>query len=86
VHNHETGEEEIVKVKPRASKYKDRLKAILETQEVGSGFKLASRDLEIRGAGNLLGKEQHGNISHIGYGLYMQLLAEEIEKLKNNAA
>lgn len=84
VHNHETGEEEIVKVKPRASKYKDRLKAILETQEVGSGFKLASRDLEIRGAGNLLGKEQHGNISHIGYGLYMQLLAEEIEKLKNS--
>ena len=56
----------------------------MESQELGSGFKLASRDLEIRGAGNLLGKEQHGNINFIGYGLYMQLLAEEIEKLKHH--
>lgn len=64
--------------------YKKRLKAIMESQELGSGFKLASRDLEIRGAGNLLGKQQHGNIKYMGYGLYMQLLAEEIEKLKND--
>jgi len=63
--------------------YKKRLKALIESQELGSGFKLASRDLEIRGAGNLLGKQQHGNIKYMGYGLYMQLLAEEIEKLKN---
>lgn len=64
-------------------KYRKRLKAIKETSELGSGFRLASRDLEIRGAGNLLGKQQHGNIKQIGYALYMQMLAEEIEKLRN---
>lgn len=63
-------------------KYRRRLQAIKETNELGAGFKLASRDLEIRGAGNLLGKQQHGNIKQIGYALYMQMLAEEIEKLK----
>jgi transcription-repair coupling factor (superfamily II helicase) len=63
-------------------KYRQRLKAIKESSELGAGFKLASRDLEIRGAGNLLGKQQHGNIKQIGYALYMQMLAEEIEKLK----
>jgi len=65
-------------------KYRQRLKAIKESSELGAGFKLASRDLEIRGAGNLLGKQQHGNIKQIGYALYMQMLAEEIEKLKVN--
>lgn len=64
-------------------KYIERLKAVLENQELGSGFKIASRDLEIRGAGNLLGKEQHGNISKVGLALYMQLLAQEIERLKH---
>lgn len=63
-------------------KYRQRLIAIKESSELGAGFKLASRDLEIRGAGNLLGKQQHGNIKQIGYALYMQMLAEEIEKLK----
>ena len=63
-------------------KYKRRLQAMKEINEFGAGFKLASRDLEIRGAGNLLGKQQHGNIKQIGYTLYMQMLAEEIEKLK----
>ncbi|MBP9758749.1 DEAD/DEAH box helicase [Candidatus Dojkabacteria bacterium] len=63
-------------------KYIERLKAILESQELGSGFKLASRDLEIRGAGNLLGIQQHGNIANVGLALYMQMLAEEIERLK----
>lgn len=62
-------------------KYKRRLQAMKEINEFGAGFKLASRDLEIRGAGNLLGKQQHGNIKQIGYALYMQMLAEEIEKL-----
>jgi transcription-repair coupling factor (superfamily II helicase) len=70
--------------KLKEKKYLQRLKAILEAQDLSSGFKLASRDLEIRGAGNLLGREQHGNISNIGYGLYMQMLAEEIEKQKNS--
>jgi len=64
------------------SKAKQRLEAIIESQEVGSGFKIASRDLEIRGAGNLLGREQHGSISAIGLGLYSQLLSDEIEKMK----
>jgi len=76
--------DEVIEKKKVNRKYKERLKAIMESQELGSGFKLASRDLEIRGAGNLLGKEQHGNINFIGYGLYMQLLAEEIEKLKHH--
>lgn len=68
--------------KEKKTKYVERLKAILEAQELGSGFKLASRDLEIRGAGNLLGIQQHGNIANVGLALYMQMLAEEIERLK----
>lgn len=63
-------------------KSKARFEAILESQNLGSGFKIASRDLEIRGAGNLLGREQHGSISAIGLGLYTQLLSDEIEKLR----
>jgi transcription-repair coupling factor (superfamily II helicase) len=70
-------------LKIKRQKYIKRLKAILENSELGSGFKIASNDLEIRGAGNLLGKQQHGNIKYMGYGLYMQLLSEEIEKMKN---
>lgn len=76
-------DEKILKQKAQHQKYKQRLQAIVQLQELGSGFSLASRDLEIRGAGNLLGKEQHGNIRNIGYGLYMQLLANEIERLKH---
>jgi transcription-repair coupling factor len=68
--------------KKKTLKYLQRLKAILESQELGSGFKLASRDLEIRGAGSLLGEQQHGNIKNVGLGLYMQMLAEEVEQLK----
>jgi transcription-repair coupling factor (superfamily II helicase) len=64
------------------TKAKARLEAILDSQELGSGFKVASRDLEIRGAGNLLGREQHGSISAIGLGLYTQLLADEVERMK----
>jgi len=72
----------IEKEKLKPAKYLERLETILSAQELGSGFKVASRDLEIRGAGNLLGAEQHGNIKKVGYGLYMQMLAEEIEKIK----
>jgi transcription-repair coupling factor (superfamily II helicase) len=68
--------------KKKAKKYIERLKAIMENQELGSGFKLASRDLEIRGAGSFLGERQHGHISKIGLALYMQMLAEEIERMK----
>ncbi len=75
---------EVVKTESdlKPAKYIERLEAILEAQELGSGFRIASRDLEIRGAGNLLGAEQHGSIAKVGYGLYMQMLADEIEKLK----
>jgi transcription-repair coupling factor (superfamily II helicase) len=59
-----------------------RLHAIKEFTELGSGFKIAMRDLAIRGAGNLLGAEQHGFIASVGFDLYSQMLAEEIEVLK----
>ncbi len=69
--------------KKKNKKYIKRLKAILESQELGSGFKIASFDLEIRGAGTFLGTKQHGNIKNVGLALYMQMLAGEIERLKN---
>lgn len=59
-----------------------RLQAIKEFTELGSGFKIAMRDLSIRGAGNLLGAEQHGFIASVGFDLYSQMLAEEIQKRK----
>ena len=58
----------------------DRLDAIQEYAELGAGFKLAMRDLELRGAGNLLGAEQSGNIDAIGYELYCKLLNEAVAK------
>jgi transcription-repair coupling factor (superfamily II helicase) len=59
-----------------------RLQSIKEFTELGSGFKIAMRDLAIRGAGNLLGAEQHGFIAGVGFDLYSQMLAEEIRKRK----
>lgn len=59
-----------------------RLQAIKEFTELGSGFKIAMRDLAIRGAGNLLGAEQHGFIASVGFDLYTQMLSEEIAKRK----
>lgn len=59
-----------------------RLQAIREFTELGSGFKIAMRDLEIRGAGNLLGPEQHGFIASVGFELYCKLLEESIRELK----
>lgn len=55
-----------------------RLSALREFAEFGAGFKIALRDLEIRGAGNLLGKEQHGYIESVGYDLYLKLLSEAV--------
>src|SRR5947199_5516439 len=60
-----------------------RLKAIEEFTETGAGFKIAMRDLEIRGAGNILGAEQSGHIAAIGYELYCQLLENAVRALKN---
>lgn len=59
-----------------------RLKAIKEFTNLGSGFKIAMRDLEIRGAGNLLGPEQHGHIASVGFSLYCKLLENAVEELK----
>lgn len=59
-----------------------RLKSIKEFTEFGSGFKIAMRDLEIRGAGNLLGAEQHGQMASIGYDLYVKYLDSAVKRLK----
>lgn len=59
-----------------------RLAALLEAVELGSGWTIALRDLEIRGAGNLLGREQHGTIRAVGVHLFSELLKEEVEKLR----
>lgn len=60
-----------------------RLKAIEEFTELGAGFKLAMRDLEIRGAGNLLGSQQHGNIAAVGFGTYVTMLEEAVAKAQH---
>lgn len=59
-----------------------RLRAIKELSELGSGFKLAIQDLEIRGAGNLLGPSQSGHIAAVGFGLYTQLMEKAVRELK----
>jgi transcription-repair coupling factor (superfamily II helicase) len=59
-----------------------RLKAISEFTEFGSGFKIALRDLEIRGAGNIIGAQQHGNMESIGYDLYCKILADSIAEIR----
>lgn len=59
-----------------------RLQAIRDFTELGSGFKIAMRDMEIRGAGNLLGAEQHGHMEAVGYDMYCRLLDEAVRELK----
>lgn len=63
-----------------------RLQAIKEFTELGSGFKIAMRDLEIRGAGNLLGREQHGNIASVGFAMYCHMLEDAIAKVQSGKA
>ncbi len=65
---------------------KKRLQAILEARELGSGFQLALRDLEIRGVGNILGREQHGRVNAIGLSLYSKLLSQAVEEIKTGKA
>jgi transcription-repair coupling factor (superfamily II helicase) len=67
-------------ITPLAAK---RLKAIEEYSHLGAGFKIALRDLEIRGAGNILGSEQSGHIQTVGYQMYCELLADAVKKMKN---
>lgn len=63
---------------------KKRLMAIRDFTELGSGFKIAMRDMEIRGAGNILGPEQHGHIAAVGFEMYCKMVAEEVEAGLNN--
>jgi transcription-repair coupling factor (superfamily II helicase) len=64
----------------------ERLRTIGEATELGSGFKIAMRDLEIRGAGNLLGEDQSGHIAAVGYDLYCQMVTEAVAELKGEEA
>jgi transcription-repair coupling factor (superfamily II helicase) len=64
------------------SEAQKRLKALMEFTELGSGFKIALHDLQIRGAGNLLGQAQSGHLAEVGYELYLQLLEEAIRGFK----
>src|SRR5258707_5257667 len=57
-----------------------RLQAVFEASELGAGFKIAMHDLEIRGAGNILGAEQHGHVTAVGFELYAQLLQEAVNE------
>jgi transcription-repair coupling factor (superfamily II helicase) len=59
-----------------------RLRAIKEFTEFGSGFKIALKDLEIRGAGSVIGSKQHGHMNAVGYDLYAKLLQEAVDKIK----
>lgn len=61
---------------------KERLKTLEDAQELGAGYRIAIRDLELRGAGNILGKEQSGAINKIGLNLYSQMISESIEKFR----
>ncbi len=63
----------------------ERLRTIGDHTELGSGFKIALRDLQIRGAGNLLGRDQTGHIAAIGYDLYVQMVSEAVAELKGEA-
>ncbi len=63
-----------------------RLKAIRDYTDLGAGYKISMRDLEIRGAGNLLGAEQHGQIASVGYDLYCKMLGEAIRAMKGETA
>jgi len=66
-----------------SSKAAKRLKTIEEFSELGAGFRIAMRDLEIRGAGNILGKQQTGHIAAVGYEMYCRLLDQTISRMKN---
>ncbi|MCK4223900.1 MAG: transcription-repair coupling factor [candidate division Zixibacteria bacterium] len=72
----------IPKVKLLSQTARKRLKALEQFTQLGSGFHLALRDLEIRGAGNLLGAQQHGFIQEVGFDLYCRLLDEAVKELK----
>ena len=71
---------------PMTKEATERLGVIAELTELGSGFRIASHDLEIRGGGNLLGKDQSGHIHQVGYELYTQLLSEAVAQISGREA
>ena len=75
----------VPKGKRLAKKSRMRLRAIEEFADLGSGFNVAMRDMEIRGAGNLLGAQQHGFISAVGFDMYCRLLEEAMREIKGEA-
>jgi len=70
---------------PLSETARRRLAALQEFSELGSGFRIAALDLELRGAGNLLGREQHGHVNAIGFDLYTQMLERAIAELRGQA-
>lgn len=74
------------KMKVLSETAEKRLHAMKEFAELGAGFKIAMRDLEIRGAGNLLGAQQHGHIASVGFEMYCQLLEEAVNRLQHKPA
>ena len=68
--------------KKLSEKAEMRLDALKEAEALGSGYFIAKKDLEIRGAGNILGKEQSGNMNKVGFNIYCQMLAEATEQLR----
>src|SRR5438045_9621481 len=61
-----------------------RLSAMKEFSELGAGFRIAALDLELRGAGNMLGRQQHGHIAAVGFDIYTQMLERAVSKLKGD--
>ena len=74
----------LYKPKTLKGKAKQRLKALKDAQALGAGYQIAMRDLEIRGSGNILGKEQSGAVNRIGLNLYCQMLSEAVDRLRAN--
>jgi len=73
----------LVKGKGLTDDARKRLSVLLESKDLGSGFMIATRDLELRGGGNILGKEQSGHIAEVGLNLYSQLLKQSVEKIRS---
>ncbi len=73
------------KDQPLSEEARERLKSIAEASELGAGFQIAMRDMEIRGAGEILGARQHGHIAAVGFDLYCRLLANAIENARARA-
>ena len=71
---------------PLSNLARRRLAALTEFSELGAGFRIAALDLELRGAGNLLGSQQHGHVNAVGFDLYVQMLERAVDELKGEAA